>query len=343
VRRFWIVGLLALWASGVGCSGVARRGEPFPGYRPGVMPPAPAPPQARQVLPPPERTAAAGSGLADADRGPGLSKFFPGIKKPTAEPVALASTGRPNSWFGLRKAKPSQVYATDARVWLDRGSEEPALLPVALQVPTSDRAVLPTSAEVVAPTPSAPPVNPTLAEGAKAADTLELPAPAAPEPLLNVPAAPMAAKAADVTAPPVVDPTEATRAGAGAPAPRERPRLESPPDAPAASAEKKPTPTVPATPDDQPVKSAPPIDPTKALTLPDPTLPASYSTATGQSGVAATMHHVGPVHASPQVSPTAQSTVPAPAKKWKRPCLRRAVRKVWKLGEYANPPTAAPH
>ena len=47
---------------------------------------------------------------------------------------------------------------------------------------------------------------------------------------------------------------------------------------------------------------------------------------------------------SPQATPSAQSgATSASETTWQRPCLRRLVRKVCKLGEYADPPTAAPH
>jgi hypothetical protein len=53
----------------------------------------------------------------------------------------------------------------------------------------------------------------------------------------------------------------------------------------------------------------------------------------------------GPVLASPQVEASAQSPAATggEAKAWRRPSLRRLVRRVGKLGEFADPPTAKPH
>ncbi len=376
MRRCWIVGVLALWAPGLGCSSLTKRGDGFPGYRPGVMPAASAPAQS-QVLLPPERTVGATASTGPDRDGQGLSRYFPNLKKPTPGPVAVATTGRP-SRFGLRKGRTGQVYTTDARVQLGRGGEVPIPLPVALQVPTADRAVTPTSGDVAAPTPPLPPIDPTADEfdpaslpapaaSTSTSDPSPAPAPAADPapkttgPLLDVEGPRVAApEPAQAVAAPSPNPTEATRTVADEPAQpaqaepalsppetRERPRLETMAAVQVvAPREAVPSPTVPKTPDDQAEsKAAAPIDPTKALTLPDPSMPTSYSATTDGSTVAAKLHRESHVHPSAQVAPTAQSVAKpaAPAKTWKRPCLRRAVRKVWKLGEYATPPTAAPH
>ncbi len=372
VRRCWIVCLLALWASGIGCSGMTRRDDGSIGSRSGRSLGAASPPQT-QVMLPPER-AGSSAGVADlgapANQVPdrvnsGIARYFPSLARATSAPAPASTSiltqgnNRPFSWFGLRKDRPSQIYTTGVRVPAGQAGPEPTLLPVALQVParTGDGAVLPTSAEVpaaapgddlalpgpsatpeVLPSPSAPAIDPPAAPKDSPPSPTEPPAadPKAPEPPAPTPPAPLL----DVVPPRITasdpSPGGGTEAVAGVPARpdgavdvRERSRLRSfadlqPSPAPAATvaiaSPRPPSPTIPASPDDRPSQAAPPIDPTKPLTLPDATLPASYSIGSGiglpsaQGGSGQSPH----VHASEQqVRPTAQSGAPTSKKK---PC-----------------------
>ena len=92
-------------------------------------------------------------------------------------------------------------------------------------------------------------------------------------------------------------------------------------------------------------------DPGNSLGLPRIELPATYS---GQGGMAPrgsgqSAPQPPPVLASPQrqVAPQAaaghQQTPAATVKTWRLPSVRRLVRRVGGMGEFATPPTAAPH
>ena len=323
---------------------------------------------------------------------PSLSRFFPGLGRSVpnvspntamlaaAKPAGKASeatvvAGSPRtSWFSFRKQRPAQTYLTDARSSASKTSVQPALLPVALQLPVrmADKAVTPTSVEVADPAASdstvaqgSNPVTRNLDSSAAQAEPLST-----TEPRLAVaPFAPKDSKSESgatlESEPAAINPEPSDQPANPAPDtdaidPRERPRMPSTstaltPDVveekPAESVASKPTdPTSnqPAT-DVKTVKATPSAaDPSNSLGLPQATVPTSYirheSVAVRGSGQ--TPSQPPPVLASPQVEASPQSPVVSATKvkkTWRRPCLRRLVRRVWKLGEFANPPTAQPH
>ncbi len=146
MRRCWIVGTLALWAAASGCTGTAMRNGTSMASRQRAWADAPAPPQRQVMLP-------SGSDDAKVAAGSpaGLSKYFPGLSRSGADaPGVVATKTRPSRFGFARRAKPNQIYTTDARAGLDGGMVEASALPVAIQLPTenlSDRAVTPTHAE----------------------------------------------------------------------------------------------------------------------------------------------------------------------------------------------------
>ena len=147
--------------------------------------------------------------------------------------------------------------------------------------------------------------------------------------------------------------------------PRERPRLndlsQAASTAPKADSQPAPEPAAVATrtgasgsgePDPRAVKAAPSVaDPDRSLGLPPVTVPASY---TQHNSVAVRGSYQtsqpGPILASPQFETAARSTPQSSAAQpassttaWQPPSVRRLVRRMWKLGEFASPPTAKPH
>ena len=317
MRRLGILALLALWAGGSGCAGTSRREAGAPSSKDRAWDQAPAPPQAA-VTSPPARGEDSVFARSDAS---GLSKYFPGLRKGRAGPVKVAGASRP-SWLGLRRLKATnQVYMTAARPASQRETAEPSLLPVALQVPT-DKSVAAASAEVVSePAPSADGPKPE-ADPAPSANTPDAVASAAIRPgHENGYPLPQAAGG---------DPI---KVAAGMP--------EVPTVAPIAKPEAVAAQVAPTG-----------ADPFQSLGLPGPLLPASYvrrDTMAARGTTQSPAPAPGPVLASPQVQPTArvaptpQSSKAPAAKTWKRPCFRRLIRRMCKLGEYANPPTAKPH
>lgn len=209
---------------------------------------------------------------------------------------------------------------------------------------------VPTPNPAPAPAPAATPaadVSPPLADAAEPAQD-PAPAPAAPEP---------AATPAPAQDKPVIPPAP--------PDPRERPQLARPgmrlpePNPTAGREPAAPATTVaePATltpPEDRKLSSAPTgADPGDSLGLPQAQLPATY---VRRDSIAVRGSYQAPqpppVLASPQVAPSPQAkpsaqdhatVAPATAQTWRRPCLRRLVRRMFSLGEFANPPTAKPH
>jgi hypothetical protein len=269
---------------------------------------------------------------------------------------------------------------TDARAGLNNPAtaSEPSTLPVALQVPapqpSSDRAVKPANVEQ--------PINPTPensqsvaipdfgGQPSKPGEDDVNPLPPAIEP--SNPSTAVASRMPDV---PDVDPQEKK----GSSKPSEAAMVA---DSPTPAPMTPPTPTAPNDGQAQKAITRPPsanIPPG----LPEPTVPASYvpglvasetvgfhkltqnkvlaspqtppkpSPQVAPSPQARPSPQVKPTSQavptslskpSPQASPSAQSCESTPtATTWQRPCLRRLVRKVCCLGEYANPPTAAPH
>ncbi len=252
-----------------------------------------------------------------------------------------------------------------------------AVMPTSVDLPTPDSSAPKPAdgpaAEPAAVTPeTAVPSNPD----SSSADASPL---SKTEPQLAVkpidpPAAEPAAQPADdasaipkTTSPPVAVADAPAEPGPAAVDPRERPRMTRTPtvpadpaaaetDGPQAKPAAEPTRVAAASPrsaaDAQTVRAMPSVaDPGNSLGLPQPMLPASYTRhdsvavrGTGQS-------QPGPVLASPQVAPSSQAkpsaqsaaTPTGATKTWRRPCFRRLVRRMCKLGEFANPPTAAPH
>ena len=360
-RRCGLLLVVAFWAGASGCSSTARRTDGSPIFGPKAWNEAPAPPQ-KLVAAAPARSADAEEPAARPD---GLARYFPALRRTNPEPPKVATRHRP-TWFGLRpnpnKVVGTQTYMTDARAGLNRPGAEPTALPVALQVPSergfADRAVTPTNAESIRPATaprstgsedsSTPPGRDLVASstpgipdfGGKPSRPGEdevNPLPPAAEP--NAPAA-VASRMPEL---PTIDP-------------RERPTTPGP--------EAKAEPVDVATQDEQAVKAAtPPVGPDPL----DSTQPVSYSTepttqvaeaskgpapapettvsATPQTIPPKPHTHVKPSAVKPtsQVKPSPQSEAAPASHAWKRPCLRRLIRKVCKLGEYANPPTAAPH
>jgi len=336
-RTGWI-GLLALVVGGSGCAGTAKRDDGGLMFKPRAWSAAPAPEQVEVASKPSGRADTAA--FAPKGEQQGLTRYFPGLRKGSPESTKVTSTYRP-SWFGLRKVKPqAQVYTTDARagLYLGRGPADPPFLPVALRVPTD--ASITTTAAKSDVTPSAGMPDPVAAGLRKPTDEGMNPASAARTEAAK-PVNPMP----DV---PAINPRPSSN--------------ESPAPSPAAEPEQAEAAASDVAGDEGDAKTAQaaatPADPARSLGLPEPTLPVSYVRRETMSapghGHAHTHTHAataGPVLASPQVAPTSKvggappsavGATPA-AKKWQRPCLRRLVRKTWKLGESACPPTAKPH
>ena len=248
------------------------------------------------------------------------------------------------TWFGLRP-KPAQVYTTDARAGVNRyNGSEPSTLPVALQVPT-DTAVTPTNAETIrTDVPATAPVPDFGGKPSKPGEDEVNPLPPAAEP--GTPAA-IANRMPEV---PAVDPLAA-------------PKVETP-EPSAANPAVKAAAVVAPTADDKTVQvNSSSSDASRPAGLPEATMPASYGVAQVDTKTITTGHHhkaTSAVMATPQSDPKPPVTPTSQAKPseqsetcteknccegqgWKRPCLRRLVRRVCKMGEFASPPTAAPH
>ena len=225
--RCWMVVALGLVVGATGCTGPAKRlAGPLP-TGPSSWAEDPAPVQ-RPVSLPPEPVASTGEGGAPT----GLSRYFPGLRRASAESPRMAASPSRASWFSLgRRPKAPQVYTTDARPGLSPGLAESAVLPVALQVPTdrpTDPAVSPARAEQAVPagdplatSDSAPPEKPTAVPTPTQGEPLLtdfLGSPATPTPAEKVasPDGPRSEVAARMPELPAIDP-------------RERPRMAAPP------------------------------------------------------------------------------------------------------------------
>ncbi len=285
---------------------------------------------------------------------------------------AVAGTTRP-SWFGFRKPRATQTYMTDARSSSLRSTVEPSPLPVALQLPTNrlaDKAVTPTSADVsdsepnkvdagAKPVPSNP--DSSSAEASPLSTTepqLAIPPIDAQDPKTKPGPEAQPSGSSDVvhdqpSETPAVDPRERPRMAANSPTtlsvPDSNPVAENAdPAEPVASKPTESNPVEPSTARKEVKVALTGGDPSNSLGLPQATVPTSYirheSVAVRGSYQAP---QPPPVLASPQVVATPQSQKAAPTgeakKTWRRPCLRRLIRRVGKLGEFANPPTALPH
>lgn len=311
---------------------------------------------------------------------PGLGRTTP-VSPATSAPVAARSdsalpSGRPvavaaaaparSSWFASRKARGPQTYVTDVRGPATRATAEPAYLPVALQVPADrvkDRAVTVTAAEEAAqvaesavaaqsgpqagnPDSSSAPAEPLRTDEPRLAvkpfGTPEVTPPVAPTtPDLEAkPAEPEAKEAEPAATPPAREQPEAT------PAPEPAAQVASAENTQVAPPTPDPNPGTPRGPAAGPTSAA---DPGNSLGLPPAMLPATY---TQHHSVAVRGSYQGsqprpqPVLASPQVEASPQSASVATTggtKTWQRPCFRRMIRRQFKLGEFASPPTAQPH
>jgi hypothetical protein len=307
----------------------ARAGLNQPGSELSTLPvalevPSPKPSTDRAVTPATVEQPITGSSVNPSAPSPGMKPMKPGDDEVNPLPPAIEPGNQPNAVVNPMPEIPAVDPITVPK-------------PADSQSPKSDAAV-------TAPAPAVTPPAPTAAAPSPAVN--------APSPIMNVPAPVM-----NVPAPIMNVPVPAVTAPA-------------------------PAVTAPA-PNDDKAKQAIPASSTSSLPLglPEPTVPASYyaSTLVAQNAVGFKKHHnEAKVLASPQVAvkptpqavakpvvkPTSQShpvptslSKPSPqtapsaqssettetATTWKRPCFRRLIRKVCGLGEYADPPTAAPH
>jgi hypothetical protein len=309
LRRCWIVGALALWVGGSGCTTTARRtdGPTALSSRIWGEAPAPAPPQ-RQVALPPEREETPTASTSST----GLAKYFPGLRRNPVEAPSTAEPGRP-AWFSsIRRPKPTQVYMTDARSGLTQGMAQASALPVAIQIPSdraSDSAVTPakaeqltTSSDLLAPIPASDPE--------KTASKADMPPPLAdsagtppgPGDQETNPLPPAAGPGTEPTAPPVVNqmrdlpPVD----------PRERPRLSSMAAPTAPSGPKTQSPDGQKS-DDQAMKAFPATaGSATSPDSPDPTTLTGFLRKLGSAGRATPHLHSTTVLASPQSLPSPQ-------------------------------------
>ena len=292
------------------------------------------------------------------------------------DPVLAASSYRP-SWFGFRKPRTTQTYMTDTRSATSTRPVEPSVLPIALQLPTrrvADSSVTPTAVELPQPTTEAPSnpdastaaatplsttepqlaVKPFGAAGGEAseAEAGANPTPAETGPATETPAT--EALAADPRERPrlpatLVDSSGASKDDAAPAATAEdaKPADEAKPAAPQPEPEPEPAIVRPSAADSRAVKATPSVaDPDQSLGLPPATMPASYNQHQSIAVRGSTQgQQPPPILASPQfaASPQSQVTPTAATKTWRRPCLRRLVRRMCHLGEFATPPTAKPH
>jgi hypothetical protein len=378
-------GLLLLVSFATGLTGCAatRMGDGTPTYGPQAWSQAPAPPQRSIASTAPT---AQPSPFAEPEQKPvGLARYFPGLQKPqNPQPTKVVARYRP-TWFGLRPnpdlARPAQptTYMTDARAGLTQPlySSEPTSLPVAIQIPipasSSDEAVKPANAEQPSDTkPATPSAKPAPSSDSSATipdfgDTPRIPGESDVNPL-----------------PPAIGSVIPTPSGVTnripeVPAvdPQPAPKLGTPEAASISLASPSPT-----APNDE--KAAKAVTPSLPPDLPEPTVPASYTTAlvaseavgfkklsdckifaspqsvpapapTPQSSprpVAKSTPQAVPkakpvptslTKPSAQAAPSAQSPAKPTETTWQRPCLRRLIRRCCQLGEFADPPTAAPH
>ena len=337
-RRFPLVFLAALVAGSAGCASTARRddGSPVFGHR--AWNEAPAPPQRQATFP----VARADQTVEPAAPRQGLARYFPGLTRTQAEPTRVAASRTAPTWFGLRKPRPelapmSRTYMTDAREHLDRSGPMPSVLPVALQVPTqpasADRQVKMTAGESPAASSSSGASSAASDNASKAKPTVAVD--------LAEPTNPIASSVAvepERPMPPIpaVDPLDRPETAEGA----DRSEVSS----------------VEPAPDDEAVlasraEAGTTLASAEAETSPKPTNQlAETSAKTGSVAVVlpspqgAEPAHTHHIHTTLKVKPTPQASAGAgEAKAWRRPCLRRLVRRVGRLGEFADPPTAAPH
>ena len=334
-RRCGLLLLTGLCVWSAGCAGTARREDGSPIYGPRAWAEPPAPAQRVVAL-----TAVRSGVVADpsAPKPEGLARYFPGLRRGSSEAPKVAARYRP-TWFGLRPSSSppatpaslgTQTYVTDARQQLNRSAPEPTVLPVALQVPSerasSDRRVTPTTAEGP---PDDQPLPPNWAIDRMVRPTSGSASPATPAPSLDLGGKPAAPGEDEVNPlPPATEPApgQVAEGTAGTPP---VPSVEPPAARPVA----EPSASTPPPAEASPASNSPTTQATQA-TSPAPVKPTSARVLASPQGEAP--------EPTLMVGPSPQAGAPT-AKTWKRPCFRRLVRKVGKLGEYANPPTAAPH
>ncbi len=346
--RIRMVFLIALLAGTTGCAGTARRDDGSSIFGPRAWNAPPSPPQRAVTL-----TAGQPDAVIDpAPRRIGISKYFPDLlkKAPKTPQTTVVATKPRLTWFGLRSPKPAvtptTTYMTDTREHLNRSDNVPTALPVALQVPTdrpaseSDRMVKAAGAENVADQAPSRPIDDQANAAPSVPDFGGKPArPGEDEVNPLPPAAEPGTPEAIVNRMPQIPAVD----------PLSNPPAEPKAPEPASSA-------VVAASDDQAIKAStppddtkPPVEGPKPVEAPKPATSQIVETSKIASPTP-------PVYASPQSSPPKPTVVvkhaphvkaspqgAAFSETWKRPCLRRLVRKVCKIGEFADPPTAAPH
>jgi len=241
---------------------------------------------------------------------------------------------------------------TDTREQLNRAGPLPTPLPVALQVPservTSDSLVTPTSGEAVTQSPSQTTSSDADAS-TKPSEAVTVAASSAPPDFGGKPAGPGEDEVNPL--PPAAEPdTAAAVANRMPPVPSVDPLSSTSTDRPATN----PASDDAAASDNQAVKaSSPPDDSTSPVPPPMPKQPTTQVVETSRVMCSTQTVFASPQSPPPkpssQVKPTSQAKPspqgagPTTGFEWKRPCLRRLVRKVCHLGEFADSPTAAPH
>lgn len=334
-RRSEILLLIGLLAGASGCAGTARRDDGTSIFGPRAWNTPPAPPQRPVTL-----TSASTTTADPSSRREGLSKYFPGLNKKSASTTGteVAATKYRPTWFGLRPPKSSGdlTYMSDPRGQLNRSGPSPTALPVALQVPSdrasSDRLVMTTAAETTTdgPAPSA---------GSSSGDSLA--SSTVPPDFGGKPSRPGEDEVNPL--PPAAEPgTEAAIANRMPQVPLVDPLADASASTTASRTGSKDDPAS----DDLAVKASTPEAETTEMAQ---AAKSTQSTAQVKETSKVVLPPNG-VYPSPQAEPPKPTSQvkPSPqaqptAHTWKRPCLRRLVRKVCKMGEFADPPTAAPH
>jgi hypothetical protein len=382
MRRIAILLVLALWVGGTGCAGTARRPDGTSIFSPRAWNEAPAPPQrtvavATETKPTEAEPTAKAEGLAKYF--PGLARAPVAPPKTVSRYRPTWFGLRPNKETQVyttdARAGLNQKVGPEPTTL-------PVALQVPTERRTADGAVAPTAAEAAGPRKPSSRVSDigVLAttgndpeSAVKQTDFGGTPSKPGEDEINPLPPAAepgsAAALANKMPELPAVDPLQQVKVAGPEPAAT----VTGPKSDPLAA-------IAPETRDSAPAN--PPSNPIPASGLPEPTFPASYTTqstqpapvqnpAAPQASVQASAapaqapspgktkfceamkswvrsHHV---LASPQSEPVScvtaspQSDV-CPAcghHEWKRPCLRRLVRKSFNLGEFADPPTAAPH
>jgi hypothetical protein len=348
-RRCWILLSMALLVGSSGCAGTARRDDGSSIFGPRAWNAPTAPPQ-RTVSMTPDGSVAAADPVAPRF---GLSKYFPALTKKEADAPVLASTKPRPTWFGLRPSKPAATvtYMTDTREQLNRSGPLPTSLPVSLQVPSNrvaaDRQVTPTSGETISPAPTqaqntdgdaaTKPSEEVVATSSRPIDFGGEPSKPGEDEVNPLPPAAETGTPATVVnrmpPTPSIDPLSSPST--------DRPASSSGSDDKSASDDqtiKASTPPVETT---SPVAPEPPKQPTtQVVTAPQVVTPTSTVYASPQGPPPKPTSQIIP---SSQAKPSPQGASATDTNHWQRPCLRRLFRRVCKMGEFASPPTAAPH